>query len=173
MGTRHLICAIVDNTIKLAQYGQWDGYFSGQGQGIVDFILNKMDITKFKDALRECSFITENEAKKLDKLEEIPKEFSRDCGSDILKLIQDEGIRKLYNSYNFGADSLFCEFAYILDMDNNILEVYTGFNKNPLEELERFYPISKNDNGYYAIKLFKKFPFSFLTMDTMKNLEKE
>jgi len=31
MGTRHLICAKINNEYKLSQYGQWDGYPSGQG----------------------------------------------------------------------------------------------------------------------------------------------
>jgi hypothetical protein len=44
MGTRHLIEVKIDGELKVAQYGQWDGYLTGQGVNIADFIHNKMDV---------------------------------------------------------------------------------------------------------------------------------
>lgn len=38
MGTRHLICVQHNNEYKVAKYGQWDGYPSGQGAGILEFL---------------------------------------------------------------------------------------------------------------------------------------
>ncbi|MBD0542281.1 hypothetical protein HPJ54_05685, partial [Acinetobacter baumannii] len=38
MGTRHLICVQHNNEYKVAKYGQWDGYPSGQGVGILEFL---------------------------------------------------------------------------------------------------------------------------------------
>jgi len=66
-------------------------------------------------------------------------ELSRDTGGDILKLIMFKNKTKLKNSLNFAADSLFCEWAYVIDLDKNTYEVYKGFNKEPLDESERFY----------------------------------
>ena len=43
MGTRHLICVVSDGDYKVAQYGQWDGYPSGQGAAILEF-LHKEDL---------------------------------------------------------------------------------------------------------------------------------
>ena len=42
MGTRHLTVIIKDNKIRLAQYGQWDGYYSGQGENFTNFVRNKL-----------------------------------------------------------------------------------------------------------------------------------
>ena len=45
MGTRHLTIVIDKNNIlKVAQYGQWDGYPAGQGITILNFIKDKNNI---------------------------------------------------------------------------------------------------------------------------------
>lgn len=54
MGTRHLISVVLDGEYKIAQYGQWDGYPSGQGQAIVDFLLDNFDREAFKRQLAKC-----------------------------------------------------------------------------------------------------------------------
>lgn len=38
MGTRNLTCVVVDGEMKVAQYGQWDGYPEGQGATCCEFI---------------------------------------------------------------------------------------------------------------------------------------
>ena len=38
MGTRNLTVIIKDNTVKLSQYGQWDGYFSCTGVKFLNFV---------------------------------------------------------------------------------------------------------------------------------------
>jgi hypothetical protein len=52
MGTRNLSMVIYDNKIKVAQYSQWDGYPTGNGSMILEF-LNKedFDLEKFKSKI--------------------------------------------------------------------------------------------------------------------------
>jgi len=57
MGTRHLIVVKKDNEIKVAQYGQWDGYPSGQGVSILKFLRNKKRIKKLSDKMKVVRFI--------------------------------------------------------------------------------------------------------------------
>ena len=59
MGTRHLIEVKSGGELKVAQYGQWDGYPTGQGIGIANFLHGIMDVEKFRVALAECSFADE------------------------------------------------------------------------------------------------------------------
>jgi len=195
MGTRHLTMAVVDGEYKVAQYGQWDGYPSGQGENIVNFITQEMDKDRFVSALRECKFLTDeaiserwvecgakpgNSMVSLDVADRFNAKYpqlSRDTGSNVLQLIQD-GARELQDSRDFAADSLFCEYAYLLDMDNEILEVYRGFNTDGMPpEGERFADMSKHDNTstneYYPIRLFKKIPFAELNDDTMAMVDEE
>lgn len=197
MGTRHCVVAIVDGEHKIAQYGQWDGYPTGQGRTICNFIQNEMDLEKFRNALRETRFLEQSEIYSMwkenvgvdleasggtvewglaQKFGEIHPELSRDTGADILALVQN-GVRGLKNSIDFVKDSLFCEYAYVVDTDNEVLEVYSGFNKEPVPEGERFSDLEAytgarvDGDRYYPVKLLTKVPFAEATEEFMERLE--
>lgn len=180
MGTRHLTVVQFEGAYRVAQYGQWDGYPEGQGATVLEF-LQSWDRPTFEAKLRASTFLTDAD------LESINAEIkslspgvqwqskwpalTRDTGAKVLRLIHDSepGIR-LRNSIGFAGDSLFCEFAYVLDLDANTLEVYRGFRKEPLPECERFkdMPNPETSDGYYPICLAAKYPISDLpTVDKM------
>jgi len=181
MGTRHLICVVKDGDYKVAQYGQWDGYPDGQGCTVLKFLKDMMDREIFESRLAEVSWITEEEAKAqwtecgaddsglvgMDVANLHSNNYpenSRDTGADILEIIQnaDRPI-KLVNQIDFANDSLFCEWAYVIDLDKNVLEVYKGFNKEPLQEDERFSsPDEDKDGEYCPIKLAQTFALDAL-----------
>lgn len=194
MGTRNLTAVILNGEVKVAQYGQWDGYPTGQGYTCSLFIRDKLmtveGLEKFKKAVSECTFVDDKNYRELwaevgvpadrnhatsDEAEQFHAknpQFSRDHGAGVLGLILDNGARKLKNSWDFAADSLFCEWAYVFDLDNQVLEVYKGFNKSPVPEGERFASMPK-DGEYYPVRLIKKYAFSELTEHTMEGLSKE
>ena len=181
MGTRHLICAVSDNKYRIAQYGQWDGYPEGQGGSILEFLKSPM-VEQLKSNLKHCSWLTDDEYEKLwesfgvnknqDYVDhDIYKDFcskyphlSRDTGAGILNIVANTtGEIKLQNSLDFSKDSLFCEWAYVIDFDKNTFEVYKGFNETPLDESDRFYTAEQeDDNGMYPVKLIKSFDLSGL-----------
>lgn len=149
MGTRNLTCVVLGGEYKVAQYGQWYGYPSGQGATALTF-LRGMDKEVFIAKLSALSFISDADADAINAellddqtlMQEGKKygHLSRDRAAEILDIIykEDPGSLKLQNSLNFAADSLFCEFAYVIDLDKNTFEVFTGFNRSPLAEGERF-----------------------------------
>lgn len=176
MGTRHLTIVQLDGQYRIAQYGQWDGYPSGQGETVVEF-LKSWDRPLFEAKLREASFLTQDEIEAINtqiKAEGLEEKWqnkwpalTRDTGATILKIVQDSapGI-KLKNSIDFAGESLMCEFAYVIDLDKNTFEVFVGFNKKPLKEGDRFFGIKtdpeglKNDDGsekYFQIRLAKAY----------------
>ena len=191
MGTRHLLAVQIDNEYKIAQYGQWDGYPDGQGASILEFLLGDYKKQKFIDQLRKLSWITgeEHEArwaecgKKPDaewvdmeisgKFTKKWPELGRDCGSGILRYIQesDEPL-KLKDNIDFAKDSLFCEWAYVVDIDKGTFEVFSGFNTKPLDTSERFYteepPELSHDGGmeYYPVRLIKSYQLDKLPTQT-------
>jgi hypothetical protein len=87
-------------------------------------------------------------------------ELSRDTSEKVLGMINesDDGLA-LKNDLEFAADSLFCEWAYVLDLDKGTFEVYEGFNKDkPLTPDDRFFFLKdKEANGYYGVKLLKSY----------------
>lgn len=172
MGTRNLTMVIKNEQIKVAQYGQWDGYPGGQGRTALDF-LRKVDLLAFGYQLDKCKFIDDEKQKEInvyalsigitdgwmtmDQARQYKAKYpflSRDHGANILNLINDseEDTIWLGDESDFVNDSLMNEWTYVIDLDRNTFEVYTGFNKSPLHKHERFYSESANEHGYYPVK---------------------
>jgi len=204
MGTRHLTCVFVDGDWKVAQYGQWDGYPSGQGVDVLAFLQNA-DLNMFRKALENVRWITEEELvseweecgaddtewvsmEVADAHKRAYPENSRDTGAEILNLIynfvpsESKPVLKIRKDIEFASHSLFCEWAYVIDLDKNVLEVYTGFNKKPLGKTQRFrnFPIEpkgdyKGATQYYPIRLKRSYPLALLpTQDIfLKELDRE
>lgn len=60
------------------------------------------------------------------------------------------------NGYPFIKDSLFCEYAYIINLDTRELEFYKGFQHEP--QSGNRYGETANDNGYYPCRLTATIP---------------
>lgn len=57
MGTRNLTMVIdKEGDLKVAQYGQWDGYPEGQGATILNFCRNTINLEKLEAELPNCRF---------------------------------------------------------------------------------------------------------------------
>jgi hypothetical protein len=179
MGTRNLIAVQLDGEYRVAQYGQWDGYPSGQGAEVLEFLSN-WDRPLFEKKLRAVNFYTPDELAAIwreagadeagyinydaaQRQHRRTPEISRDAGADILKMVQDrpEGIA-LKNSIDFAGDSLMCEYAYVIDLDANVLEVFKGFNNEPLPEGARFTNAPRRGDEYYPVRLAASYPLGAL-----------
>ena len=78
----------------------------------------------------------------------------------------------LQNDLDFAADSLFCEWAWVLDLDAGTFEGYEGFNRaNPLTEEDRFFFLNDKaekdhrDKQYHPVKLAAKWSLDNLPTD--------
>lgn len=170
MGTRFLTAVFADGQYRVAQYGQWDGYPEGAGVNILHFLRDELDERRFREELGKLRWADSAKLQELsrrfgadedgfisiddhDRMKRVFPEFHRDTGEDILRLIQNGGVLSgaLRNDLEFAGDSLFCEWAYVVDFDARVLEVYKWFNKEPLDVTERFAQLP-HDGKYYPVK---------------------
>jgi hypothetical protein len=134
MGTRNLTKVIdKDGTLVVAQYGQWDGYPSGQGVNMLSFISEHGMLNKIEKALSKCRFIEQAEIDQMwFRFQEVTKfaparedyqgfhiiypSLSRDTCTDILKVIvySNEDVM-LSDESSFEKDGLMCEGVYTLN----------------------------------------------------------
>jgi hypothetical protein len=182
MGTRNLTMVIHKGETKIAQYGQWDGYPSGQGLTALNF-LKSMNRDTFERKLALIYFGGDKEEKERDEyfksigspdggltMEQAKKYhkkypmLTRDNGAEILNLVYKNDEKTwLTDSSDFAEDGLYCEWAYVIDLDKNTFEVYKGFNKKPMKKTERFYKSEPKDynckgvGNYYPARLVKKY----------------
>ena len=206
MGTRNLTMVIdKKGELKIAQYGQWDGYPSGNGVEILEFAKDKTSLNTLELVLDKVKFFnTENADENIKAfIEEYSKRepsyekeqkdtrteqdkfwfenfISQDVGTDILKntirLYTDKDFNNLpkefnntiylYDDSDFGKDSLFCEWAYCINLNTNKLECFKGFNEDKSKEHERFVTKQEeidehynyeNSTKYYGITLIKEY----------------
>jgi len=185
MGTRNLTVVYKDGQHRVAQYGQWDGYPEGQGITALNFV-REMNENYFKDQIDKCEFIGEDEYAKLrkqagiahdqewvtieesDRFKKLHPQLHRDMGAGILEFVNNNRSNRisLDDTLNFASNSLFCEWCYVIDLDNRMFEVYEGFNQVPLGESERFNGFElcgvSGDNKYYPVKLSARWSFDQL-----------
>lgn len=196
MGTRNLTMIHSGGEYVLAKYCQWDGYPTGQGAEICDFLGRKGNIERLKEKIANLKYISEDEWNEAwekagqprdtklvksvvsAKFRELFPELTRDIGGEILQIIADsEGELKTLNDIEFAADSLFCEWAYVIDFDKNVFEIYRGFNRKPLNEDDRFYFLSENSKKldyreeYTPVTMVKTYPLSFDRIPTYEELK--
>ena len=137
MGTRNLTKVIKNNKVVVAQYGQWDGYPSGQGATVFFSIQKPGQMEGLENNLYLTYEPSDDERMEMAKpfldgtmpgmmtiesgklfSEKYPS-LSRDTGADILNVIAEatEPV-PLYLDIDFENDELFCEGVYTVNLDN-------------------------------------------------------
>ena len=76
----------------------------------------------------------------------------------IMEIAQKNNKVYLIDNQEFIRDSLFCEWAYIINLDTNKLEIYEGFQKTP-DDNNR-YGNTPNQDGYYPCQLLLEIPLN-------------
>jgi len=96
-------------------------------------------------------------------------------GIDGMRAILRGKAKHLIDSSDFPLDSLFCEWAYVVDLDKGVLEVYKGFQQKPHKK-GRFATsppeLHPSGGAYYPCKLVKSVPLATITrhsLDKMKD----
>lgn len=131
MGTRHLICIYHAGRFIVAQYGHWDGYPGGAGVAILRFLKAPNNISRLRSGLQHIKISTE-------------KYYCiRACdqntylgSSQFLPALAEAGEKggevEVGMDLDFATDPLFCEWSYVIDLDEGCLEAYKSDHDNLL-----------------------------------------
>lgn len=200
MGTRNVTLVIHKGEIRMAQYGQWDGYPDGVGKDIAE-VLEERSIVDLRKAMDKCVFVDDETVKRYyaeaghdgnemgvkmdvsDRFKAAHPLLNRDySGGKALEAMLEATIStktfELRDQRDFAGDSLFCEWAYVIDLDKETVEVYEGFNKSPLTEADRFFHLQgegrkSGDTTYYPVRLLKSYALKDYTVDAVLALSQE
>lgn len=188
MGTRGLY-GIRKNGIDKCTYNHFDSYPGYLGNNILEFCCNDIDyLTKFFEAVElvnENELPIENQINQCINLGLYDDSVSTGSVNEWYCLLRNlQGNFKLYqelvnckqqiymiDNIEFIKDSLFCEYAYIINLDDLVLEYYRGFQKNP--QKENRYGTVKNEDGYYPCKLVFTIPLDDISKNNIDTLVKD
>lgn len=180
MGTRGAFGFYKDGVDK-STYNHYDSYPDGLGEEVVKFIRasNIVEMNEIFDRLT----IVDSDATPTPEQIEACKQYAdtsvstgqltewyvllRSAQGDLFAL-RDGLSYMIGGGKEFMKDSLFCEWAYIINLDDNVLEVYQGFQKTPDNNR---YQISEPDNGYYHVKLLKTYPLENIPENWVEEIE--
>lgn len=181
MGTRGAIGFVLDEKWYVT-YNHFDSYPSYLGMNVLEFCKSVDDWEVLKKRVRNLTLVDEDIPVPADLVEKYSCYGQTDMGGvriaagtlenwyNLLRQIQ--GVQTLHEIYVgnlehmidnhlFMGDSLFCEWAYIIDLDEMGLRVYKGFNKDaPNPYKFNFLPPDIDPNQtldyskeYYPVKL--------------------
>ena len=203
MGTRGAYGFRINGQDKVT-YNHWDSYPSCLGVSVADFV--KRNKSKLKELAEGLVMVKENSKPKAKDIQYV-KEFQDKTGIKLIDLnvsnqsvedwyclvrgaqgnfeAMEKGFKYLTDSADFLIDSLFCEWAYIINLDTGKLEIYKGFNDSPKDNSGRYAKLfnaeqhkrTKEYGGkcYYGVVLVKEIPFKNIkgTNKLMCELEEE
>ena len=181
MGTRGLVGWVVDGEVK-ASYNHWDSYPSGLGKAVLHYVAQRLDTAEtWVKKVREVEVIKgsdeEPASPELAQRAQALGLVNTDVGgpSDSITIYQAvrdaqgrldlfEQLGAIPDSVEFAKDSLFCEWAYLVNLDDGVVEVYRGFQDAPHDK-GRFAGspefVSEYDRTRYApIALLEATPFT-------------
>ena len=142
MGTRGAIGFIMNEEEKIT-YNHWDSYPEALGNGILNF-LNTTNIEDLGEKVKNIQMINEDSKPSPHQIQRCINNLTinlevgdqsqedwycllREAQGDLNKYCQ---VGMMIDNKEFLEESLFCEWAYIVNLDTKKLEVYKGFNKN-------------------------------------------
>ena len=153
-------------------YVHWDSYPSSLGQKVVDFCKELTDkrIDILKQKFNSINMVDlEDKADKESQKKYSDAGFFDDniadgnpsnwyCllrniqGIKYLEAVLDGSCSHWIDMSAFLKQSLQCEYAYIINLDNGTLEFYKGFNKAPDTKSYLPFEQKKDSSGYYPVR---------------------
>jgi len=179
MGTRSAYGFYKKGVDKIT-YCHFDGYPSELGKAIQNFLMNTTEV-KLNEIFDKIVLINEDTPiSTQDRIRH--KEFLDEDVSDgkdwysllretqgKLEVYRDTDLVYMIDNQGFMQDSLFCEWAYVYNLDTSKLEIYRGFQTTPQENRYKFQ--DDKEREYYHVALIKEVSYADLPDFDMNELE--
>jgi len=151
MGTRGFIGWAIDGQLKMA-YNHFDSYPSGLGVGVLEWLREAQSTgdkhAAMVEAVRALRVIPQDAPPPTaEQIQEMKRYANPGVGGPITNKEVHDWYQLLRNTQgdpaaildagyiedasDFAQDSLFCEWGYLIDLDEGVLEVYEGFQTKP------------------------------------------
>ena len=172
MGTRGAVGFKLNDEYKVT-YNHFDSYPSGLGEEVIAFInkvVEESGLDKLKANVKKLKLVTEEQNATPAQIKKYEKYSDKNVSSGdlkeyyvLLRQVQGaDGLEEIYkgdldimiDGLEFLKDSLFCEYAYIINLDTNCVELYRGFNEKPQEDnpLPFKQTTRREDDSYYPVR---------------------
>lgn len=164
MGTRGSYGFRAAGEDRLA-YSQFDSYPSGLGAAIADDIQRRL--------LKSPPTVEQVLAIELLPLSDERADVRAAFKQGPLSTLLTRKRPRFASGNLFVGDSLFCEWAYVLNLDTDKLEVYRGFQRTP--GVGRYAHLDLNPDHeptYYGVSLVAELPLDEATPETMLWLDR-
>lgn len=135
-------------------YNHYDSYYSGLGQDIVNAIEYAGSIDKLNETFESIVFVEEDKEPTIEQIEECKKYSNlnvseqslkdwycllREAQGDLIPYI-DKNLKYMVEGNDFINDVGWCEYYYIINLDEDVLELGTEYGSDasieiPLEEI--------------------------------------
>lgn len=172
MGTRGAI-TFVSNGIEKTTYNHCDSYPSGLGVDVLKWLRsndwNLPTVRTQVDALLMVDDQTEPTPEERERFAQYA-DINVSTGKDWYSLLRetqgnpaailDAGAAT--DAAGFPMDSLFCEWAYVVDLDREVFEVYKGFRQSGPSGGRWSSVASPGRGGYWPVSLVKSWPIAEL-----------
>ncbi len=188
MGTRGGLGFRVDGKDFIA-YNHFDSYPEGLGDETVQGVrqlLSDFSLDELRDRVRNIEFVDEDKEPTPEQREKFKQYFENvSNGKDWYSLLRgmqgkaSEYVKNgiMIDAHGFLKDSLFCEWAYIINLDTLKLEVYRGF-QDKYHKLGRYSakkergwkPKYNGENYYYPVALVMELDLTNLPDNLMSVL---
>lgn len=185
MGTRGAWGFRIDGVDKIT-YVHSDAYPEGLGQDLISCLIRRIvdGYILFSEVLKqqaralrlvsnEIALPTQKEIDRLYKYADL-NVSSRRYGDWYCLLRQTQGdLEKtleatvMIDSHEFLADSLFCEFAYVINLDDETFEIYKGFQGQPHTKGRYAAMAPSPGSKYYPVAFVVSVPLRNLPADIM------
>lgn len=166
------------NAVDKVTYNHFDSYPGGIGIDVVNFISKTALSTLKKTALR-IQLVTDEEEPTVAQISECDKFYNPNVGGQdkvtwysLLREAQGrldvykKELKYMKDASDFLKDSLFCEYAYIINVDTGMLEFYKGFNED-LNGAGRYASLTRERKSeYFGVVLVKEYPLAEIYKST-------